>query len=204
MRKGSKLYLVLDTDVAGYGRLFHILKEAVEGGVDVVQLRDKKGKAGEMVKFTRRARKFLAGRAPFIVNDRVDVALAEGTSGVHLGQEDLPLKTARNLLGPKATIGVSCQTLAHAKKAEAEGADYIGFGSVFKTLTKPERSGMNLDLLTRVVREIKIPVFAIGGIAENNIALLKKYGIKKVALTRAICKAKDPRASAQHLKKSLH
>jgi thiamine-phosphate diphosphorylase len=201
--KNSKLYLVLDTNVADYGRLFDILKEALKGGVDIVQLRDKKGEPAEMIDFTRRARKFLAGRAPFIVNDRVDVALVAGACGVHLGQEDLPLRTARRLLGPKVLIGVSCQTLAHAKKAQAQGADYIGFGSVFKTFTKPERSTMDLHLLSRVTREIKIPVFAIGGINEHNIARLTERGIKRVALTRAICKAKKPKVSAQHLKRIL-
>jgi len=201
--KNSKLYLVLDRDVAGYGRLFDILKKAVAGGVDIVQLRDKKSRPEEIIGFTKRAMKFLRGRIPFIVNDRVDVAIASGASGVHLGQEDVPVETARRLMGPGAMIGVSCQTLDAARRAKAEGADYIGFGSVFKTLTKPGRRPMDLKLLSRVCREIKIPVFAIGGIDAKNIFLAKRAGAKRIAVTRAICSAKNVRNTAASFKRIL-
>ena len=116
-----------------------------------------------------------------IVNDRVDLAVLGGAAGVHLGQEDIPLKAARRMMGNQAIIGVSCQTLTHARQAEREGADYIGFGSVFKTQTKPDRSPMDLKLLQRVMREIRIPVFAIGGITCENVGRLREVGVERGA-----------------------
>ena len=183
----SKLYIILDTQVLAYPELFKILKESVRSGEVVVQLRDKFGKARDSLRFIRKALEFLDRRVPFIVNDRVDLALAAGASGVHLGQDDIPLKDARKILGPKALIGISCQTLAQARQAESGGADYVGFGSVFKTLTKPERSPMDLRLLARVARTLKIPVYAIGGITGENLSCLTARGVQRVAVTRAVC-----------------
>ena len=201
---GCKLYVILDREVAGYPKLFEILKKAAQGGVDILQVRDKKGSAREIIDFVRKARKHLNGRIPLIVNDRVDVALLAGADGVHLGQEDIALKDARNLLGPKAIIGVSCQTLAHARQAQKDGADYVGFGSVFKTLTKPERVPMNLKLLTRVAQTIPIPVFAIGGINRRNIGKVLDTGITRVAVCREILLAKDVARSVWLLKNDLN
>ena len=183
----TRLYVILDTQVHDYPALFKILKESVRSGEVVVQLRDKFGKGRDSLQFIRKALKFLDNKVPFIVNDRVDLALASGASGVHLGQDDIPLAVARKILGRKALLGISCQTLAQARKAEAGGADYIGFGSVFKTLTKPERFPMELSLLTRVIRACHIPVYAIGGITLQNLCLLTDRGVTHVAVTRAVC-----------------
>src|SRR3989344_4118194 len=100
-------------------------------------------------------------------------------------------------------IGVSCQSYEHARQAQAQGADYVGFGSVFKTLTKPERNPMNLDLLKRIVREISIPVFAIGGIGAQNIAALRAVGVKHFAVCRAICTARNIREATSDIKKEI-
>lgn len=198
--KDRRLYLILDRGVCDYKRLLEVLKVAIEGGVDIVQLRDKKGSDRDILEFSKNALQICKGRVLFIMNDRVDLALAAGADGVHLGQEDGSVKEARAALGPKAVIGVSCQTLAHAKKAEKEGADYLGFGSVFKTLTKPERQPMDLKLLAKVIREISIPVFPIGGINLKNVATL---GVERAAVCRAILEAKDPRAAAGAFRKIL-
>jgi thiamine-phosphate pyrophosphorylase len=114
-----------------------------------------------------------------------------GAAGVHLGQDDLPLSCARKILGHNKIIGISCQTIDQARKAQNEGADYIGFGSIFKTQTKPERNPMNLELLQGVVSEIKIPVFAIGGINLTNLESVLIRGVTNFAVCRAISTAEN-------------
>jgi thiamine-phosphate pyrophosphorylase len=198
-----RLYLVLDRQVHDYDGLYKILKESVRSGVDIVQLRDKFGPAKEAFHFAQRVVKFLGGRIPFIVNDRVDIALAAGVDGVHLGQEDVPLPEARKLLGHGKMIGCSCQTLAHALKAEREGADYIGFGSVFKTRTKPRRDPLDPALIRQVVRRLTIPVFFIGGIDVTNVSSLFPLGITRVAVTRAICLDADVAGAVKAFKALL-
>jgi thiamine-phosphate pyrophosphorylase len=139
------------------------------------------------LRFTKDALKYIDGRIPFIVNDRLDIALAAGADGVHLGQEDLPVPEARKIAPRQLIIGASCQTPQQVMQAQAEGADYIGFGAVFKTPTKPENKEMDLASLTEAVRIAKIPVFAIGGINLENLPILKGAGIKRIAVIRAIC-----------------
>ena len=199
----ARLYLVLDTAVRGYDELFDIMKVAVQSGVDVVQLRDKQGSARDIFNFSRRALGYLKKKVPFIINDRVDLVLASQADGVHLGQDDLPVATARKILGKKAIIGASCQTLAHAVAARKAEADYIGFGSVFKTLTKPDRQAMDLRLFSAVVKKSRLPVFAIGGIDLENVRTIFAAGGRRVAVTRALCLAGDCRAAARNLRKTI-
>lgn len=199
----ARLYCVLDTQVENYDRLFTVAKNAVAGGVDIVQLRDKNGSAYDILNFIRRLRSVIKKRALLIVNDRVDLALASGSDGVHLGQEDIPVDLARELAGRSMIIGASCQTLGHALKAQEKGADYIGFGSVFKTRTKPCRRPMDLPLLKKVLQKVHIPVFPIGGITSKNIETIRGCGVDRIAVTRAICSAKDPRKAARDLKSRL-
>ena len=125
------MYLILDAQVNSYGQLLDILKRSIRCGVDIVQLRDKAGSAREILKFSEKALKIVGDKMPFMINDRVDLAIMAGAAGVHLGQEDIPIAFARKMLGKKRIIGASCQTLEHARSAQREGADYIGFGSVF-------------------------------------------------------------------------
>ncbi len=201
---GAKLYLILDAQVLSHQRLFLVLKAAVRSGVGIVQLRDKNGSAKEILSFCRRALKVTAGKSLFIVNDRVDLALLSGADGVHLGQVDIACRDARKLMGHKAIIGVSCQSLIQARQAQAEGADYIGFGSVFKTKTKPERSPMDLKVLRRVIKEVDVPVYPIGGISRSNIDVLTGMGIHRAAVCRDILLAKDPGQVVKELTKMLN
>ena len=209
------LYLILDAQaclpklnakatqrrqVISYDRLFLVLKAAVRFGVGIVQLRDKKGSARDILSFCRQALKITAGRTLFIVNDRVDLALLGKADGVHLGQEDIGYTQARQMMGPKAIIGVSCQTFEHARKAQADGADYIGFGSVFKTKTKPERNPMDLKLLRRVLSSTRVPVFPIGGISRKNIGVLTEIGVERAAICRDILLANKPGIAVNNLK----
>ena len=203
---GCRLYLILDAGVVPYPHLFDLLKVSVHHGVDIVQLRDKLGTVRDALTFSRKAMAWLKGRIPFIVNDRVDVALLSGADGVHLGQDDIPVIEARRMLGARAIIGRSCQTMGHLKSAVAEGADYAGFGSVFKTLTKPERIPMNVRLLTRAARFSggdNFPVFMIGGIARDNAGDVLKCGARRVAVCRDILLGKDAGRSVDDWRRML-
>ena len=196
----AKLYLILDRQVSSYERLFEIAKRTIPAGVDIIQLRDKNGSAKEILKFSERILKLTHNHALYIINDRIDLAVTSRASGVHLGQDDIPVKLARRMMGPNALIGVSCQTLTHARRAVEEGADYIGFGSVFKTLTKPDRRLMDMKLLSRVIKNISIPVFAIGGIDLKNRTQLNSIGVYRIAVCRAICQARNLERTVKHFK----
>jgi thiamine-phosphate pyrophosphorylase len=187
----------------GYDELFVKMKIAVHSGVDIVQLRDKLGTSREALKFSQRALAWLRGRVPFIVNDRIDIAQLSGADGVHLGQDDIPVPQARQLLGPGKIIGRSCQTLAHVRAAHREGADYIGFGSVFKTLTKPERRPMALARLRLAAKVSRLPLFAIGGITRENAGHIRACGVSRVAVCRDILLAKDIAFSVEEMKRAL-
>ena len=187
----AKLYLILDAQVLDYDALLQVLKDSVRGGIDIVQLRDKNGSAKDILSFCEKALKITKRKVPFIVNDRADLGILSGADGLHVGQEDLDYLQARKLMGKGRIIGVSCQTLQQAVTAEAVGADYIGFGSVFESKTKPGRQAMELDLLQKVIIRIKIPVFPIGGISRGNVGQLMPLGVKRVAVCRDILLAKD-------------
>jgi len=195
--------LILDRQVNDDGRLFEIAWESIRHGVDIIQLRDKLGAARDTLRCLKGILRAVNGRVPVIINDRADLASLTGADGVHLGQDDVPVKDARRMLGTKAIIGVSCQSYEHARQAQLAGADYIGFGSVFKTLTKPERNPMNLDLLKKVIQEVSVPVFAIGGIRAQNIAALRTIGVKHFAICRAVCTARNIKEAVSEIKKEI-
>lgn len=200
---GCRLYLILDIQVCDYARSWEILKSAVKGGIDIVQLRDKCGSAREMLAFAKRIQSYLDDRIPFIVNDRVDIARLSRASGVHVGQGDIPLAEARKMLGARKIIGTSCQTLAHVHRAEREGADYVGFGSVYRTLTKPDRRAMDPALLRRATKMARIPLFAIGGISRRNIRETLAFGARRAAVCRDIMLSDDPAFSVGEIKDLL-
>ena len=197
------MYLILDRKVASYDRLFDIAKESVKYGVDIVQLRSKYGTAEEILAFSKKILALLKGKIPYVVNDRIDLAMTCGADGVHVGQDDLPLTLARRLMRPKAIIGVSCQNLEDALRAQKEGATYIGFGSIFKTLTKPGRKPMDLKYFKKVLDKIKIPVFAIGGINKDNVPILKAVGARHFAVSRSICLANSIKDATLKLKEII-
>lgn len=199
----SKLYLILDTQVCDYRRLFEIIGLGIKNGIDIFQLRDKNGDARDIINFSKRAMTKIRGRALYILNDRVDLTLYGNVDGVHLGQNDLDVSFARKLMGAKKIIGVSCQTIKHIKEAQRKKIDYIGFGSIFKTLTKPTRSPMNLSLLKKAGREVKVPLFAIGGINKNNVDVVTECGINRIAVCRALLQSKNLRNDIKELNSKL-
>jgi len=184
-----------------------VLQSGVNNGVDIVQLRDKLGTVQKAHGFIERAQRYLKGRIPFIVNDRADLARIAGASGVHVGQDDLPVAAAREICGRSLLVGQSCQTLAHVRAAHKDGADYVGFGSVFKTQTKPDRAPMDLDVLRKVAlyaAGVKLPVFAIGGITQENIVRVRACGVARVAVCREVLLAQDPARASRELKTLLN
>lgn len=199
----ARLYLILDRQVNSYAKLFEIARKAIFAGVDIVQLRDKTGSAKDILEFSKRILKLTKNRIPYIINDRIDLVMISRSSGVHLGQEDASLTQARKMMGNKALIGISCQTFDHAQKAQKEGADYIGFGSVFRTFTKPDRTPMDIRLLKKVIQKINIPVFAIGGINLKNITALKKIGVKRIVVCRAIAQSGNVAETVRQFKGSI-
>ncbi|HMA52893.1 MAG TPA: thiamine phosphate synthase [Acidobacteriota bacterium] len=199
------LYLIADADYAAGRDLAGLVDAAVAGGVTVVQLRAKGLAGGAFVELGLALAGRLAARGvPLLVNDRLDVALACRAAGVHLGQEDVPVPLARRILGPGATIGVSVNTTEEARRAEREGADYVGAGPAFATSTKetplPVLGPEGIGLIAAATR---IPVVAIGGISPENAAELGRAGAGGIAVVSAILGAPDVKRAAENLKKSF-
>jgi len=176
----------------------------LEGGVDVIQLREKVMDGRDLLARARALRQ-LTDRfgALCIVNDRPDVALLSGADGVHLGQEDLPVEEVRRLIGPERVIGLSTHMPAQAQEAEGRGADYIGVGPVFATETRGYPQGGGVELVSALCRAARLPTVAIGGITPQNALSVWKAGAQAVAACAALCGADDPRQAAQCFLKAL-
>lgn len=178
---------------------------ALEGGADTIQFRDK----GKDIRHVLRqayetARVCREHRKPLIVDDRIDILLAVEADGVHLGQTDLPVAVARQLLGGKRQIGASATTVDQAMRAEADGADYVGFGPVFRTSSKANPASVKgLIGLRQVCEAVDIPVIAIAGITADRIEAVMEAGAHGVAVMTAVSKADDPAAAANRLRKRI-
>jgi len=194
------LYVILDRSAARGRDLEEILDAAFEGGCRMFQLREKEWPSGRVAPLAERlcARCQRLG-ATFIVNDRVDLALAVEADGVHLGQEDLPPRAARRLLRPGMLLGLSTHGLAEAREAQAEGADYIAVGSMFATPTKPDFRLVGPELIREARAEIRAPIVGIGGITAANVADVIRAGADGVAVISAVCGAPDPAEAARRL-----
>lgn len=198
-----KMYLVTDLFGGTEEELLGKVEKALEGGVTLVQLREKEADGKEFYERSLRLKKLLDRfHVPLIINDRVDVALAVGASGVHVGQDDLPLKVVRSLVGDMI-VGVSVRTVQEAQKAVEDGADYIGVGSVFPTSTKLDAKGITKEELIEITESIRIPAVAIGGITAENIENLNGTGIRGAAVVSAILKSQDPKKAAEELNEKL-
>jgi len=192
------LYVVLDRAAARGRDLLEILDAALAGGSRLIQLRDKEWPSGRLLPLAERLRaRCAAASATFIVNDRVDLAVAAGADGVHLGQDDLPARAARPLLRPGMLLGVSTHSVEQARAAQADGADYVAVGSMFPTQSKAEFQLVGTDLLRKLRAEIRVPLVGIGGITHANVGEVIAAGADGVAVISAVCAADDPRAAAE-------
>jgi thiamine-phosphate pyrophosphorylase len=200
-----RLCLVADAEASDERNIPSLVSDALDGGVTWVQLRAKKLSSKAFLDLGLRLSRFLRRRRiPLIINDRVDIALACQASGVHLGQEDLPLAKARKILGQKRLIGISVNTLEEAQIAERGGADYLGVGPIFPTLTKPNSPPvLGVGGLQDIRKLVRIPLIAIGGIQPGNAREVMVTGADGVAVVSAIMGAENARLAARELFEAL-
>ena len=199
-----RLYAVTDRSVLNGQSLYEAVEAALEGGVTLVQLREKEldnaAFLKEAIELTRLCHRY---GVPLVVNDRLDVAMQSGADGVHLGQDDLPAAEARALLGPDMIVGVTAKTVEQARLAEAAGADYLGSGAVFGSSTKLNARPMTMDTLRSITQAVSIPVAAIGGINRNNILQLAGTGIAGAAVVSGLFAAEDVRQEGRLLRRLI-
>ena len=206
MRPDLRLYAIVDPEHAGGHALPKLARGVAEGGATLVQLRDKQSETRAMVEQARAIKAALAPlRVPLIINDRVDVALAAGADGVHVGQEDMAVADARRLLGPQAIIGLSVKTLADAQAAALEQLSYVAIGGVFPTTSKDNPTHIGAEGLRKLVAAVRaraagFPICAIAGITEANAPDMIAAGADGIAVISALSGTPDPAAAARRLR----
>jgi thiamine-phosphate pyrophosphorylase len=196
------LYIITDEMIGGGRSPAEIAQRAIAGGADVIQLRDKTCSSLALLRAAREIRTITRQSGTlFIINDRLDVAIACGADGVHLGQDDMPVSTARQLAPPGFIIGVSVGTVGEAVQAGREGADYLALSPTFSTASKDDAGpGYGLDRLREIRRVVSIPVIAIGGINRQNAGDVIAAGADGIAVISAVVASPDITAAARELK----
>jgi len=201
-----KLCLVADAEAAKGRYLLNLIEKAVNSGVTLVQLRAKELQTREFLQLARQTAELLKGKSiPLIINDRIDIALACGAEGVHLGQEDIPLPYARKILGKKKRIGISVNAVNEAEEAEKGGADYLGVGPVYYTPSKRDLKAILGPSGLKVIRErVKIPILAIGGINAENATDVMSCGVDGIAVISALMEAEDIAGATKELLQKIN
>jgi thiamine-phosphate pyrophosphorylase len=199
------LYLVLGATDTGRRPFEEVVLAAIDGGVTLVQLREKDASTRVVLEHALRLKALLEPRGvPLIVNDRIDVAMAAGAAGVHLGQDDMPAAIARRLVGEEMLIGLSVGNAAEADGADPEVVDYVGIGPVFETGTKADAGqALGPERTANLRRRVGLPSVAIGGIQADNAGQLAGTGLEGLAVVSAICAADDPKRAAERLRGAL-
>lgn len=194
------LYLVTDQSLLKKKPLQEAVQQALEGGITVLQLREKKANSRdfyeEAIALKRLAKPY---NVPLIINDRVDIALACDADGVHVGQTDLPVAVVRKMIGPEKIIGASVQTLEQAISAEQAGADYLGVGTMFPTATKTDAIIVSKNELEKILQHVSIPVVLIGGLNEHTIAEFKTFPVQGFAVVSAILAKEEIKKATKEL-----
>ena len=195
------VYLVTDRRNKTDEEFLNIIEEAIKGGTTIVQLREKTASTKEFYDLALKVKEITSKYGvPLLINDRIDIALAVDSEGVHIGQDDMPADIAREIIGEDKILGVSASTVEEAKKAEIDSADYIGSGAVFPTATKDDADSVSKEELKKIIDSIDIPVVAIGGITVENASTLKSSGIAGFSVVSAIMSAEDPKQASKKLK----
>jgi thiamine-phosphate pyrophosphorylase len=201
----SRLYGILDLSYVNPADAVRVAESLIQGGVDLLQLRAKGRPPGEIEKLaiqvlpvTRKA------GVPLVINDHPAIAQTVGAEGVHLGQDDLSIAGAREIVGPDCAVGKSTHSLDQAIRAFYEGADYIGFGPLFATPTKPDYSPIGLDEIPKVHDAVRIPIFCIGGIKLDNLPKVIEAGAHRVVIVSGLLQARDVGAYALAAKALLN
>ncbi|MCX5782458.1 MAG: thiamine phosphate synthase [Elusimicrobia bacterium] len=178
--------------------------QACRGGADAIQFRDDELSDTKILEIGERLKKICGEKKVlFILNNRPDLALALDADGVHLGQNDIPVKWARQILGSAKIVGVSVSALGESIAAEREGASYIGLNPIFETPIKAERKALGLDIIGLIKKRVKVPVIAIGGITKDNVSEVIKAGADGVSVIRSVCGSKDIISAAKELKTKI-
>lgn len=201
MKLDTTLYFITDSSTVPAEKFLPSVEAACKGGATIIQLREKNKSTREYMELAASVHEITSRyNVPLIIDDRVDVALAIGAEGVHVGQTDMPVATARKLMGPDKIVGATTKTVPQALEAYEQGADYCGVGAIYPTTTKVVTILTSVDTLKEIVKAVPIPVNAIGGLNKDNIDVLKGSGIKGICAVSAIQKAADPEVAARELK----
>ncbi len=202
--KKPGIYLIADRDTLNGKDIASVVSKSLDAGADIVQLRDKTATNEEFLEAAKKIKSLAKDRgALFIIDDRVDMALALDSDGIHLGQDDTPVETARRILGKKKIIGLSTHSASQIDEATKKDVDYISVGPVYSTPTKPDYAPVGLDLIRTASRKLKIPFVAIGGIDESNIKEVTAAGAKRIAVVRAVLSSNDPLEATKTLRMLL-
>ena len=197
----TTLYFITDSTGFSEEEFLRRTEEALKGGTSLLQLREKDKTTREYISLAEKVHALTKkDNVPLIIDDRVDVALAMGAEGVHLGQSDMPINTARKILGDDFIIGATTKTVPQALEAYQQGADYLGVGAIYPTTTKVKTVITSTETLGNICSAVPIPVNAIGGLNKDNIDILKSIPIAGICVVSAIMKADDPKQATTELK----
>lgn len=196
----TTMYFITDSTFCGEEEFLQRVEDALRGGVTLLQLREKNKTTREYIDLAEKVHALTVKyNVPLIIDDRIDVAMAVGAEGVHLGQSDMPVATARKLLGDDFIIGATTKTVPQALEAYEQGADYLGVGAIYPTTTKVKTVLTSVETLADICRAVPIPVNAIGGLNKDNIDVLKDADIAGICVVSAIMKADSPYDAAVEL-----
>jgi thiamine-phosphate pyrophosphorylase len=197
----SSLYFITDSTNYTEEEFLCRIEQALQGGVTLLQLREKERSTREYIELAEKVHTITKRyKVPLIIDDRIDVALAVDAEGVHVGASDMPVATARRLMGREKIVGATAKTVPWAKEAYEQGADYLGVGAIYPTTTKVKTVLTSTDTLREICKAVPIPVNAIGGLNKDNIDVLAEIPIAGICVVSAIMKADDPKWAATELK----
>ena len=203
MKFDSSMYFITDSSNYSEEEFLHRVEQALMGGVTLLQLREKDKTTREYIDLANKVHTLTKKyNVPLIIDDRVDVALAIDAEGVHVGQSDMPVSMARELMGNNKIVGATTKTVEQAVEAYAQGADYLGVGAIYPTTTKVKTVITSTETLSNICSAVPIPVNAIGGLNKDNIDILKSIPIAGICVVSAIMKADDPKQATTELKVS--
>ena len=196
----TTLYFITDSTGFHEEEFLYRVEEALKGGATIIQLREKDKTTREYISLAEKVHAVtMKYGVPLVIDDRMDVALAMGAEGVHLGQSDMPIVTARKILGDRLIIGATTKTVPQALEAYEQGADYLGVGAIYPTTTKVKTVLTSTETLKAICEAVPVPVNAIGGLNQNNVDILKGIAIAGICVVSAIMKADDPQRETKIL-----
>lgn len=201
MKYDYTLYLVTDRSLMSTATLIEAIEQAILGGCTMIQLREKNISSLDFYRQSVEVKKVTEQyHVPFIINDRIDIAMAVNADGVHIGQSDIPAAIVRDLIGTDMLLGVSAASVKEAVQAANDGADYLGVGAMFPTGTKTDANHVSIEELKKIRHAVNLPIIAIGGINKSNIKLFHNTGINGLAVVSAIIAQPDIQKAAAEMK----